>query len=208
MGNSKSHVILFHSCPQTFFQQRPCIHWACPHTAFIISTRKVPCILLALGVVFNFRCAINVFSRLNSPNSFSLSSIAEVFQPSNHFCGPPLDLLQQLHVFPVLRAPEMDSGLQVGSHQSRVEGQNHLPQPAGHTSLDAALDAVGPLGCQHTLPGHLELLVKQHPQVFLLKAALNPFSAQPVFVLGIALTHMQDLALGFFKFMRFTQAHL
>ncbi|KAK4825848.1 hypothetical protein QYF61_003099 [Mycteria americana] len=36
----------------------------------------------------------------------------EVFCTSNHFCGPPLDLLQQLHVFPVLRTPELDTVLQ------------------------------------------------------------------------------------------------
>ena len=34
------------------------------------------------------------------------------------------------------------------------------------------------------------------PQVLLLRAALNRFSSQPVFVLGIAPTHVQDLALG------------
>jgi len=36
----------------------------------------------------------------------------------------------------VLRAPELDAGLQVGSHQSRAEGQNPLPQPAGHAAID------------------------------------------------------------------------
>jgi len=48
---------------------------------------------------------------------------------------------------------------------------------------------VGHLGCEYTLPGHTELLIDQHPQI-LLKAALYPFSTQPVFVLGIALTQM------------------
>jgi len=43
-------------------------------------------------------------------------------------------------------APELDAGLQIGSHESGVKGQNHLPQPAGHASLDAAQDTVGPLG--------------------------------------------------------------
>ncbi|KAK4811229.1 hypothetical protein QYF61_022126, partial [Mycteria americana] len=38
--------------------------------------------------------------------------IGEVFQPSDHFCGPPLDPLQQLHVFPVPRTPELDAVLQ------------------------------------------------------------------------------------------------
>ena len=51
----------------------------------------------------------------------------------------------------------------------------------------------GLLGCEHTLLAHVELLVNhQHLQVLL----LNPFSSQPVFVLGIAPTHVQDLALG------------
>jgi len=46
----------------------------------------------------------------------------ELLQPSDQFCGPALDLLQQLHVFPALTAPELDAGLQVGPHQSGVEG--------------------------------------------------------------------------------------
>lgn len=43
------------------------------------------------------------------------------------------------------------------------------------------------------LPGQVELLVRQHTQLLLPRAALNPFSTQPVFVLGIVLTHVQDL---------------
>ena len=48
--------------------------------------------------------------------------IGEVLQPSDHLHGPPLDPLQQLHVLLVLGAPELDAVLQVGSHESRVEG--------------------------------------------------------------------------------------
>jgi len=70
----------------------------------------------------------------------------EVLQTSDHLCGPPLDPLQQVHAFAVLGAPELDAGLQVGSHQSRAEGQSHLPQPAGHAAFDAAQDTVGLLG--------------------------------------------------------------
>jgi len=74
----------------------------------------------------------------------------EVFQPFDHLCGPPLDPLQQVHVCSVLRAPELDAGLQVGSHESGVEGQNHLPRPAGHADFDAAQNTVGLLGCEST----------------------------------------------------------
>jgi len=92
----------------------------------------------------------------------------------------------------VLRAPELDAGLQVGSHQSGGEGQNLLPCPAGHAAFDAAQDTVGLLGCERTVLGCVELLINQNPQVLLLRAALNPFAAQPVFVLAIALTRVHD----------------
>ncbi|KAK4818782.1 hypothetical protein QYF61_019128, partial [Mycteria americana] len=122
--------------------------------------------------------------------------IGEVLQPSDHFCGPSLDSLQQVHVLLMLGAPEQDAVLQVGSHESRVEGENHLPRPPGHACFDAVQDKVGFVGCKCTLPGHVELLINQHAQVLLLRAALNPFSTQPVFVLWIVPTHAQDLALG------------
>ena len=115
----------------------------------------------------------------------------EGFYPLDHFCGPPLDPLQQVHVFPVQRALELEAGLQVGFHQSRVEGQNHLPQPAGHASFGAAQDAVCFLGCKHALPGWAA-----PPSPSLSRAALNPFSTQPVLILGFAPTHVQDLALS------------
>lgn len=39
------------------------------------------------------------------------------------------------------------------------------------------------LGCKHTLLAYVALLINQHPQVFLLRAAFYPFSTQSVFVL-------------------------
>lgn len=49
------------------------------------------------------------------------------------------------------------------------------------------------LGCEHTLLGRVKLLVSQHPPVLLVRAALNPFPTWPLFVLRIALSHVQDL---------------
>jgi len=115
-----------------------------------------------------------------------------VLQPSGHLCGPPLDLLQQVHVLPVLRAPELDAGLQAGSHQSRAEWQKHLPQPVGHAAFDAAQDIVGFLGYKHTLPLHVQFF---DPQVLLSRAAPNPFIPQLVLMLRVAPTYVQDLAL-------------
>ena len=101
--------------------------------------------------------------------------VGEVLQPSDHFCGPPPDPLQQVHVFPVLGAPEVDAGLQVRSHLSRLEGQNLLPRPAGHAAFDAAQETAIHLHCERTLSAHVQLVVHQFPEVLLHRAALNPF---------------------------------
>jgi len=117
-----------------------------------------------------------------------------VFQPSDNLCGCPLDPLQQVHVFPVRGAPELDTGLQVGSDQSTVIGQNPLPQPAHHTTFDAAQDTVSLLGCKCTLLGHVQFFIHHYPQVLLSRAALNPFILQPLSILGVAPAHEQDHA--------------
>lgn len=71
-----------------------------------------------------------------------------------------------------------------------------LPQPADHVSFEAAQDVTGSLGCKCTLLGRAELLNHQHPQVLLLRVTFNLSSAQPAFMLGIALKWVQDLPLG------------
>ncbi|KAK4815839.1 hypothetical protein QYF61_008442 [Mycteria americana] len=73
--------------------------------------------------------------------------IGEVFHPSDHFCGPPVDPLQQVHVLLVLRTPELDA-------------------------------------------------VLQYPQVLFHSAALDHIIPQPVLKPRIALTQVQDPALG------------
>ena len=120
-----------------------------------------------------------LLSRLNNPN-FSGFPHRRGVPSLLSFLWPPLDLLQQLLVCPVLRTPELDTGPQVGSHQSGAEGQNPLPCPAGHASLGAAQDTAGLLGCECSLPGHVHLLGQRYPQVLLGRAALNPFIPQPV----------------------------
>lgn len=95
----------------------------------------------------------------------------------------------RVHVPSVRGNPELDAARQVGSHQSRVEGQD----PSACTALDAAQDVVFFLGCKL---GHVELLIHKEPQVLFPRAALNPFPAQPLFLLGIALTKVWDLTLG------------
>jgi len=43
-------------------------------------------------------------------------------------------------------SPELDTVLQMGPHQGRVEGKENLPRPAGHTPLNAPQDPIGLLG--------------------------------------------------------------
>lgn len=79
-----------------------------------------------------------------------------------------------------------------GLYEGRVKGKNHIPPPAGHISFGVAQDVIGFLGCKCTLPVHAEHFVHHHTQGFHLKATVNQFSAHTLFVLGIALTHIQD----------------
>ena len=99
--------------------------------------------------------------------------IGEVLQPSDHLTGPPLDPLQELHVLLVLGTLGLDAVLWMGPHESRVEGDKHLPLPAGHPFFNAAQHTVGLPGCKHTLLAHVQLLVHQNPQVLLRRAALK-----------------------------------
>ncbi|KAK4818697.1 hypothetical protein QYF61_017918 [Mycteria americana] len=59
-----------------------------------------------------------------------------------------------------------------------------------------AQDMVGLRGCEQTLLAHVLLFIHQYPQVLLHRAALNPFISQPVLIPGVALTQVQDTALG------------
>ena len=93
------------------------------------ATMRSPCSLL--------------FSKINKTSSLPVF-IWEVLQSSDHLCAPPLDLVQQLHIFPVLGAPGLDAVLHVGPHKGRVEGDNHLPQPAGFQAVSILIQLAEP----------------------------------------------------------------
>jgi len=61
-------------------------------------------------------------------------------------------------------------------------------------SLKAVQDT---LGYKPTLLANAEFLINKHCQGLLHRAALNSFSTNPLFLLEIAPTQVQDLALGF-----------
>ena len=91
---------------------------------------------------------------------------------------------------------------------ARAEGQDHLPQPAGHASFDADQDPVGLLGCEGTFLAHIQLTIHQYPQVLLGRAVLHPFILQLVLIVGAAVTQVQNFALGPVEPMMFTWAHM
>ena len=47
----------------------------------------------------------------------------------------------------MLEALDLDTVLHMGPCEGRLEGDNHLPHPAGHPSFHAAQDTAGLSGC-------------------------------------------------------------
>ncbi|RMC14573.1 hypothetical protein DUI87_09671 [Hirundo rustica rustica] len=74
--------------------------------------------------------------RLNNPSSLSRSSQGFCVPSPSPALLPPLDTLKHLNVLPKLGGPELDTILKVWLHQSRGQGKNDLPAPAGHTIPD------------------------------------------------------------------------
>ena len=107
--------------------------------------------------------------------------IGEAYQSSNHFHGPPLQLLQH---------PGLEAVLKM--ELRRAEGDHHLPIPI--RAGDAAQDAVGLLGCKYTMLAHGQLFFHEELQVLLHRAALNEIFSQSIHVFGIALTQVQQPA--------------
>lgn len=55
-------------------------------------------------------------------------------------------MLQQLNILPVERGPNLNRVLEEHSTGKTIQGDNHLPSPAGHTISDVGQDATGLLG--------------------------------------------------------------
>jgi len=81
-------------------------------------------------------------------------------------CAPAPQLL-------VVRGPKLNTVLEVQPHQFRVQADDHLPTPAGHTIPGTSQDAIDLLGHLGTLLAHVQLSVNQHPQVVFNGAAFS-----------------------------------
>lgn len=102
-----------------------------------------------------------------------------------HLCSPPLTLSSRPMSSPCWRSQSW-----VWCHNSGAEWQEH-PCPAGHMEMTAFL------GFKCALSAHVELLVHQHPQVFLLRVCDVEILEPACVCTWDALALKQDLALGF-----------
>ncbi|KAJ7395280.1 Dihydropyrimidine dehydrogenase [NADP(+)] [Pitangus sulphuratus] len=73
---------------------------------------------------------------------------------------------EYLNVLPIVRDPELDTGLEVQPHQCHLQEDNHFLGPDGHIVSDPGQDAIDLLGHLGTLLAYVQLAVNQHPQVF------------------------------------------
>ncbi|PKU30659.1 hypothetical protein llap_19038 [Limosa lapponica baueri] len=69
-----------------------------------------------------------------------------VLQTPHWIRCPSLNALQHLSVLLVVRGPKLDTVLEMGLHQCRVQGDDRFPSPSHHTVPDTDQDAVGLLG--------------------------------------------------------------
>ena len=132
----------------------------------------------------------------------------EVLQPSDHLQGPPLDLLQQLHVLLVLRDPELDSVFHKGYHKNRVEGRITSPvllvtlllmQPRTQLALWAASTHFQLI---------LNLLSTDTPKSFSSGLFSSHFLFNLYLCLGSCQSRCRTLHLALLNFMRLAWAHL
>ncbi|CAN0300535.1 unnamed protein product [Bubo scandiacus] len=99
-----------------------------------------------------------------------------------------------------VRGSNLNTVFEVRPHQCQVQGDNHIPSPAGHTISDTSQDAIGLLGHLGTLLAHIQLAVDQHPQVLFHQAPFQPLFPKPVALHGVVMTQVQDLALTLVEF--------
>ena len=123
-----------------------------------------------------------LFSRLNKPSDHPLGSHLD---PSNSSVSLMLWTVLQMRL-----------------HEGRVEGNNHLPCPRGHSSFDTVQDTFGLSGCNHTLLAQVQLLVHQDPQVLLGRATLNMLFSRSAHISVMALAQVQHLAFGLLEHLQ------
>ncbi|PKU45367.1 hypothetical protein llap_4311 [Limosa lapponica baueri] len=76
---------------------------------------KTSLVIIEGNQVLELRYKVSLELSLLQDEKLQLSQpvlLGDMLQPSDHLCGPPLDLFQQVHVLLMLGAPELDAVLQ------------------------------------------------------------------------------------------------
>lgn len=84
------------------------------------------------------------------------SNLSQPFFTGKVFFALTLDLLKEICDVLALRPSDPDAAFWLGYYKIRVERDNPLPHPAGHTAFAVAQDMVGLLACKHTLPARIQ----------------------------------------------------
>ena len=95
----------------------------------------------------------------------------------------------------------------MGPHQGRVEGEENLPGPAGH-SPNAPQDLISFLGSQGMLLAHGQPVVHQDTQVPLHRAALQQVRPSLYWCMGLFLPRCRTLHLPLLYLISFLSAQL
>ena len=117
-----------------------------------------------------------------------------MFQAFHQLHSPSLDTVEHLDVLPVVNGPKLNTVLKVLPHQSREQGEDHLP--AVYTIPDTSQDPGGFLGHLGTLLAHVQASINQHPQILFLCTAFEPVCLEPVALFGVVVAKVQDPALS------------
>lgn len=124
-----------------------------------------------------------------------------VLQPSNDLHNPPLDLIQQSHIFPELGAPGLDIPDGISQGQS-IGGQS----PPSHPSFYAAQDTVDHPGCKYTLLACAQLFFHQDTNLY--SSGLLTLSSPSLYTyLRLQWRRCHTLHLTLLNLLRFSSAH-
>lgn len=108
---------------------------------------------------------------------------------------PSLNNFQDLNIFLVVRSPQLNTAIEVLPHRGRVQGDDHLPVPAGNTVSYASQDATELLGHLGTLLTHVQLSVGLHLRLVSL-TVFQPLCPNPVVLPEVVVAEVQDPAFG------------
>ncbi|GAB0207437.1 hypothetical protein GRJ2_003209300 [Grus japonensis] len=133
--------------------------------------------------------------------SIDIDRRGEVFQPSDHLHGPPLDSLQQLHVSPVLRPPELDAVLQLYEYPIDLQ-ENDLPFLRNTDILVGENDLTALSYLHESMALHnlkVRFLKSNHIYTYcgIVLVAINPYEQLPIYEQDVIYTYsgqnMEDM---------------